>query len=404
MTPQACVEQAQAAEAAGIDAIWFAENPFARGIVPAAAACALATKTQSIGAGVFNPFGRHPTLIAMEIGALDELSGGRVRLGIGSGLGHAVERMGFSTKRALTTLREAIAIIRALLRGEEVNFAGTAFNVQRVKLDYRARADIPIFMAARGDNAVKAAGEIADGMIVSNMCAAGFVAKAVAALHDAARAAGRTAMPGVVQYMPCVPRPDRDEAFRAAKRAVADMLPAYWTLAQKLPGAKAALLDGSGLSEDDIASAVARLKAGEAADTALDERYVKAFTIAGNADDCRELAAAYAAAGVTELALTFFGPTARRRHGLYRQGVRGEVAVTSSAASPRRRPASSARAPRRRYFSTSSGVPPTGSEPIARNFSITSGFFRMALASVLSLFTISRGVFAGADSAFHELA
>ena len=32
-----------------------------------------------------------------------------------------------------------------------------------------------------------------------------------------------------------------------------------------------------------------------------------AFTIAGNADDCRELAAAYAAAGVTELALTFFG-------------------------------------------------------------------------------------------------
>src|SRR6185503_12716987 len=150
MTPQTCVEQAKAAEAAGIDAIWFAENPFARGIVPAAAACALATRTQSIGASVFNPYGRHPTLIAMEVGALDELSGGRVRLGIGSGLGQAVERMGFDTKRALTTLREAIAIIRALLRGEEVNFAGSIFNVQRVKLDYRARADIPIFMAARG--------------------------------------------------------------------------------------------------------------------------------------------------------------------------------------------------------------------------------------------------------------
>ena len=159
MTPQACVEQARAAEAAGIDAIWFAENPFARGIMAAAAACALATKTQSIGAGVFNPYGRHPTLIAMEIGALDELSGGRVRLGMGSGLGHAVERMGFSTKRSLTTLREAIVIVRALLRGEEVSYTGTVFNVQRVKLDYRARADIPIFMAARGPNAVKACGE-----------------------------------------------------------------------------------------------------------------------------------------------------------------------------------------------------------------------------------------------------
>jgi 5,10-methylenetetrahydromethanopterin reductase len=307
MTPQACVEQAQAAEAAGIDAVWFAENPFARGIVAAATACALATRTQSIGAGVFNPYGRHPTLIAMEIGALDELSGGRVRLGIGSGLGHAVERMGFDTKRSLTTLREAIAIIRALLRGEEVNYAGTVFNVQRVKLDYRARADIPIFMAARGPNAVKACGELADGLIVSNMCTAGFVAKSVRSLHESAQAAGRSGPPGVVQYMPCVPRADRNEAFRVAKRAVADMLPAYWTLAQKLPDAKAALMTGSGISEADIASAVTRLKSDEPPDAVLDERFVAAFTIAGNAEDCRTQASAYAAVGVTELALTFFG-------------------------------------------------------------------------------------------------
>ena len=309
MTPQACVAQAQAAEAAGIGAIWFAENPFARGIVPAATACALATKASNIGAGVFNPYGRHPTLIAMEIGALDELAGGRVRLGIGSGLGHAIERMGFDNKRPLTTLREAIAIVRALLRGEEVNFAGTAFNVQRVRLDYRPRADIPIFMAARGENAVKACGEIADGLIVSNMCSAGFVAKSVESMQAEARAAGRSAMPGVVQYMPCVPRPDRDEARRMAKRAVADMLPAYWALAQRLPAAKAALLTGGRLSEADIAAAVDRLKAGDAADAVLDDRYPEAFTIFGNAEDCRALAARYAAAGVTELALTFSGPS-----------------------------------------------------------------------------------------------
>ena len=309
MTPQASVEQAKAAEAAGIDALWFAENPFARGIMAAATACALETKSLSIGAGVFNPYGRHPTLIAMEIGALDELSGGRVRLGVGSGLGHAVERMGFSTKRSLTTLREAIVILRGLLRGEEVNFTGTAFNVQGVKLDYRVRANIPIFMAARGPNAVKACGEIADGLIVSNMCAAGFVAKAVRSLHEAAQAVGRASPPGVVQYMPCVPRADRDEAFRAAKRAIADMLPAYWTLAQRLPDAKAALMEGSGISENDFTVAAARLKSGEAPDLALDDRFVTAFAIAGNAEDCRTQAAVYAAAGVTELALTFSGPT-----------------------------------------------------------------------------------------------
>lgn len=309
MTPQACVEQARAAEAAGIDAIWFAENPFARGIMAAATACALATRKQSIGAGVFNPFGRHPTLIAMDIGALDELSGGRVRLGMGSGLGHAVERMGFSTERSLTALREAIGIVRALLRGEEVNATGAIFNVQRVKLDYRPRSDIPIFMAARGPRAVKTCGEIADGLIVSNMSTADFVAKAIHSLRESARTAGRTSLPGVVQYMPCVPRTDRDEAFRAAKRAIADMLPAYWALAQRLPDARAALMEGSGISETDFATATSRLKGGEAPADVLDQRFVEAFAIAGNADDCCKQAAVHAAAGVTELALTFFGPT-----------------------------------------------------------------------------------------------
>src|ERR1051325_8611789 len=106
--------------------------------------------------------------------------------------------------------------------------------------------------------------------------------------------------------MPCVPRPDRPGAIAAAKRAVADMLPAYWSLAQRLPDAKAALTCGSGISDDDFAAAVTRLNAGDQPDPALDERFVTAFTIAGTADDCRALAANYAAAGTTELALTFF--------------------------------------------------------------------------------------------------
>jgi 5,10-methylenetetrahydromethanopterin reductase len=310
MAPMQCVEQAKAAETAGIGGVWFAENPFNRGTLPAAAACAVATRTLQIGAGVFNPYNRHPTLIAMEIGALDELAGGRVRLGIGSGIGFAVERMGFSYGKPLTTLREAIVIVRALLRGEDVTHAGAVFNVKNVKLDYKPRPDIPIFMAGRGDRSLEACGELADGLIVSNMVTAGFAARAVQAVHDAARAAGRSSLPEIVQYVPCIARADREEAGRLAKQAVAEMLPAYWTLGQRLPAAKSALIDGSGISDTDFAGAVSRLKAGEPAASALDDRFTKAFTISGNADDCRALAASYAAAGVTELALTFAGPTA----------------------------------------------------------------------------------------------
>jgi 5,10-methylenetetrahydromethanopterin reductase len=310
LTPQQCVAQAQVAEAVGFDGVWFAENPFARGILPTAAACAVATRRLLIGPGVFNPFNRHPTLIAMEAGALDELATGRVRLGIGSGISFAVERMGFAYDRPLTTLREAVVIVRALLRGEEVTHNGSAFQVHNVKLDYRARADIPIFMAGRGDRSLRACGELADGLIVSNMCTVAFAARAVKTLHAAARAAGRAQLPDVVQYVACFPRADRTQAQRLATTAVADMLPGYWRLGQRLPAAKRALIEGSGIAEAEFAAAVARLDAGDAAQAALDERFVHAFAIAGDADDCRRQAAAYAAAGVTELALTFAGPHA----------------------------------------------------------------------------------------------
>ena len=307
MSPQQCVAHARAAEAAGFAAVWFAENPFARGILPAASACAVATQRLGIGAGVFNPFNRHPTLIAMEIGALDELAGGRVRLGIGSGIGSAVERMGLSYARPLTALGEAIAIVRALLAGEEVTSSGEVFSVNRVKLDYAPRRDIAIYMAGRGDRSLALCGERADGLLVSNMCTAAFVARSVALMQDAAARAGRSEPLGVVRYMPCCVRPDRAEAVLAAKRAVGEMLPIYWGLGQRLEGAKAALSMGSSITEAEFAVATQRLRAGEDAGAVLDERFVTAFAIAGTAADCVDAIAASGAAGVTELALTFSG-------------------------------------------------------------------------------------------------
>jgi 5,10-methylenetetrahydromethanopterin reductase len=307
MSAGECVAQAKAAEAAGFASVWFAENLFARGILPVAAACAVATQRLGIGAGVFNPYSRHPTLIAMEIGALDELAGGRVRLGIGSGVGGAVERMGSSYARPVTALGEAIAIVRALLAGEEVTFAGEVFKVERVKLDYAPRRDIAIFMAGRGDRSLALCGERADGLLVSNMCTAAFVARSAALVREAAARAGRTNPLGVVRYMPCCVAQHRAEAIAAAKRAVGEMLPTYWRLGQRLAGAKQALTMESCIGDAEFAAAAERLRAGEDAARVLDERFVEAFAIAGTAADCAAQVAACGKAGVTELALTFSG-------------------------------------------------------------------------------------------------
>jgi len=94
--PRRCVELAVLAETHGFSSLWFAENPFARGALPAASACAAATRRLRVGVGVVNPYNRHPTLIAMEFGALDELAQGRALMGIGSGIGAAVRQMGVS--------------------------------------------------------------------------------------------------------------------------------------------------------------------------------------------------------------------------------------------------------------------------------------------------------------------
>jgi 5,10-methylenetetrahydromethanopterin reductase len=310
LTPQQCIEQARAAEMAGFRGVWFAENPFYRSTLPTAAACAAATRNLRIGAGVFNPYSRHPTLIAMEIGALDELAGGRVSLGIGSGIGFAIERMGFAYDRPLTTVRETMVILRTLFRGEEVNHRGAAFTIEKVKLDYQARPDIPILMAGRGYRSLLACGEMADGLIVSNMSTVAFVTRAIKILQQAAHNCGRSKPLEVVQYIPCIPHVDRREARRLAMKAVAEMLPGFWKLGQRLPAAKEAMLEGSGITETEFAAAVARLNAGEAAEAALDERFALAFTVSGNREDCRTTAARYAAAGVSELALTFCSPSA----------------------------------------------------------------------------------------------
>jgi len=305
-----CVVLARVAEEAGFTGIWFAENAFARGILPAAAACAAATGHIQVNVGVFNPFSRHPTMMAMEIGALDELSKGRVTLTIGSGIIAAVGKIGFAADKPLPALRDSLAIVRGLLRGGEIDYVGSAFCARKVKLDFSPRPSIPIFVAGRGDLTVKLAGEAADGLVISNMCSPEFAGRAAALMHASRRAAGRLDGGQVIQYMPCAVSEDRTEAVNAAKRAIGEMLPGFWNLGQKLGSAKQGLIASTDIAEAEFASAAARLQAGEDAADVLDQRYVAAFSLAGTPEDCLAAARRHRAAGVTELALTFGGPAA----------------------------------------------------------------------------------------------
>jgi 5,10-methylenetetrahydromethanopterin reductase len=291
LAPERSAELARAAEANGFASVWFAENPMERGVMAAMAACAVATQRIELGVGVWNPYLRHPAQIAMEIGALDELSQGRASLGLGSGLAVPIQRLGIDNSRPLAAMRDTFAIVRGLLAGKSVTYKGTVFSVEDVKLSYTPpRADLPLLMAARGPQAL-ALSSVADGLMISNMCPPGF----------AAYAAGIARPKRLVQYAPCVVSADGDAARATIKPVLAGMLKTFWTLSQRVPAAKVSLVDHSGIPLADFASAAASPATG------IDRRFIDAFSVTGTPDDCRARIAAYEAAGVTDLVLTFVG-------------------------------------------------------------------------------------------------
>jgi 5,10-methylenetetrahydromethanopterin reductase len=311
LDPQSCIAVAEAAEAHGFASLWFAENPFQRGLMPAASACAVTTRRMRIGLGIVNPYTRHPSLIAMEFAALDELAAGRARLGIGAGIGGQITRLGFAWQ-PLAAMRDAIHIVRALLVGEEVSYRGRVFSVDRAKLRFRpASPQTPIYMAAMGDRSLALCGEIADGLIVSNLCPLGYTERAVAIVARAAAEAGR-ASPPVVQYVPCVARPDREAARRAAIVAHGEALVALWPAGAEWLALRETIVAQSGIPRPDFVAALDRLRRGDPPQRVLDDRFIDAFAIAGTAEQCLARAALYRRAGVGELVLTFAGARATR--------------------------------------------------------------------------------------------
>ena len=98
------------------------------GAFSSAAAIAAVTSKIKIGTGVINPFTRHPVLIAMELAALDQLSGRRAILGLGASLRLWIEQqMGIRYDKPLSALRDAVVIIRGLFAGEQVEYRAGFF-------------------------------------------------------------------------------------------------------------------------------------------------------------------------------------------------------------------------------------------------------------------------------------
>jgi probable F420-dependent oxidoreductase len=148
------------AERAGFDAFWLFDSPLMwRDPYPLLTLVAAATERLRLGTCVTNAETRHPTTTAATLATLQEMSGGRMDLGIGRG--DSALRMLGRQPTSLETMEEAIGVIRELAEGRSI------IDGQRtLRLRYATGHRLPVWVAGYGPRAIAAAGRVADGLIL----------------------------------------------------------------------------------------------------------------------------------------------------------------------------------------------------------------------------------------------
>jgi 5,10-methylenetetrahydromethanopterin reductase len=182
----AVAEQARLAEAHGAATLWMASHLFLHDPVTMASVALNATQRIKVALMAMTPFAMHPVFIAMSAAALDELHPGRVILSLGAGAPGDLAAAGVSTPKPLASLRESMAICRALFAGEALQHEGEVFRVAGRRL-VNAPRRIPVHLAASGPQMLELAGAQADGVLISAATAVPFIGWC---LDNVARGAG----------------------------------------------------------------------------------------------------------------------------------------------------------------------------------------------------------------------
>ncbi|HZR91263.1 MAG TPA: LLM class flavin-dependent oxidoreductase [Gaiellaceae bacterium] len=324
------VEHARAMEEAGFDTIWLAEaypwwrkhSMEARSSTALSALVARETRRLAVGWGIVSPFTRHPIQIAMEARVTQEAAGpGRFLLGLGvskifmrhAGLGEG--------SRPVAAMKEAVEIVRALLRGDELDVRGRVFeaHVPALREDADApRWEVPVYVAGTGPMMLRAAAQVGDGLLTASITTPAFVRYVRERVAEAGRDPdsldiGCTVVASIDE--------DRDRG-REGAREIAGMYLA--NKVQNIQGAADTLLELAGLSQEEVRPIAEAMERGGrlAAKAAVsDEILDKCVPIAGNPDDCVAAIEAYRAAGCTHVMLELWGEDRLRQLRLFGERV-----------------------------------------------------------------------------------
>lgn len=285
------VERAKLCEELGYDSVWLSQIG-ARDATILATAFALGTESIGIGTGVMPIYPRTPAAMAQMAATVDETSGGRFILGLGTSHKIVVEMWhGMELSKPLKTVREYVAAIKAIFSGQ--SFSGDIYTTAFSFTGYTPLRQPPIYLSCLSPKMCELTGEIADGAVLW-MCSPSYIeSEVIPNIAKGRERAGKTMED--FEVIAAVPVALTDD-LEGARISFGKTASVYWSL----PFYRAAIEAGG------LADSIAAFDKGGPSAIGLDA--VETFAAIGDATRIGAKLDEYISAGVTLPMVGLMGP------------------------------------------------------------------------------------------------
>jgi probable F420-dependent oxidoreductase len=277
---------ARRAEQRGFESVFTTEF-YDRSATVSLAAMAAATGTVTVGSGIAYAVGRTPLVLAAEARDLDELSGGRLVLGLGTGTRRMQQDWhGLDGASPAPRMEELVPLLRRLwgMGADGVHHDGRFYRLAlqpTAEVRPPLRTDIPVYLAGVNERMVAAAGAVADGLVGHPIYTRRYVEEVVRpALAAGARRTGRSEDVPIAGYLICSVADDGDLARRDAAAQIA-----FYSVVRTYRAI---------IELEDFTAEVAEIRAAwerrdhEAMIAAVSERMLSTMAVAGTPDEARD--------------------------------------------------------------------------------------------------------------------
>ncbi|MFJ1735480.1 LLM class flavin-dependent oxidoreductase [Streptomyces sp. NPDC088254] len=281
------------AEELGFDQVWVVEDLGWRGGVAQAATVLASTTNLTVGIGIMPAGARNVAFAAMELATLAQLHPGRLIAGIGHGMPGWMRQVGSWPASPLTLIKEYARALRLLIAGEPGPENGRYVRCEGVVITEVPDIVPPVILGVRGPKSQAVAGEVADGLLLAEPAAPGYI---TASLRNMGRDASRQA-PEIVGYDAAAVDDDEEAALARVRASLETVGEPQW----------AAHIDPLPFAAELRAHRAASPDARHFART-MPADWVRALSVAGTPARARAAIEARHAAGATSVVLAPAGP------------------------------------------------------------------------------------------------